>query len=377
MQTSRRVGRTFGAEGHIGSSGAITSMADQPDRTCVKCKRVFQFPSRLRKHLQRKTSCAPAEEKRAPNSELACKHCGREFASKWSKNRHETSRGCVEPAEPQPEPAPQTSGRAPDTRFPPLDFDALFGPEPAPQSVRAQTSGRAPDTQSPPLDFDDLFGPEPEPQSVRAQTAGRAPVLEFDAQSAVSDFDGMFGPKFDAAVSGQGPAGSCAQGAIIQQVINRNITAMLITCLPGKRADYTDSDIAAEGLKHVPAILEHVGEMAADEYRMVTLADGGGWVVLHCEEVGRSDAKQLEERAAAKRLEERAAAKRLEARYVAEMVKERGLEEIEPYITAMLNAKTRECSDLILTELIDEHGKGPLPHIIKLAEDLGKIPELN
>lgn len=67
--------------------GAPPSVA-MSDRTCPKCGKVFDFPSRLNKHLTRKTPCAPA-------ARLARKHvcpvCAREFAAAKTLYRHQRS----------------------------------------------------------------------------------------------------------------------------------------------------------------------------------------------------------------------------------------------------------------------------------------------
>ena len=63
------------------------------DRTCVKCGKVFGKPCLLKRHNQRKTSCAPivshtdlavAEQAR----HHACKFCGHRFASAPGLSRH-------------------------------------------------------------------------------------------------------------------------------------------------------------------------------------------------------------------------------------------------------------------------------------------------
>lgn len=62
-------------------------------RTCPKCHRDFEAPSRLKRHLQRKTPCAPVVEKEElPISEQtkahACRFCGRRFEFESGLSRH-------------------------------------------------------------------------------------------------------------------------------------------------------------------------------------------------------------------------------------------------------------------------------------------------
>lgn len=60
------------------------------DRTCPKCSKIFNVPSRLRRHLARKTPCEPVvalgqEDREGPH---ACTACNRTFATRQAKSRH-------------------------------------------------------------------------------------------------------------------------------------------------------------------------------------------------------------------------------------------------------------------------------------------------
>ena len=71
------------------------------DRTCSKCGKVFDFPSRLNKHLMRKTPCAPLSKCASPSpmpmaagaeakpQEFKCQDCGNAFTQMRSLYRHQ------------------------------------------------------------------------------------------------------------------------------------------------------------------------------------------------------------------------------------------------------------------------------------------------
>ncbi len=68
------------------------------DRTCPKCNAAFRYPSRLQKHLKRKTPCAPIVTNGDLTQEClakkySCRYCGRRFASKQSLSFH-TNHSC-------------------------------------------------------------------------------------------------------------------------------------------------------------------------------------------------------------------------------------------------------------------------------------------
>ena len=58
------------------------------DRTCSKCGQVFSFPSKLKRHLERKKPCVAAV---APSTqaEYACRYCGQSFGQRQNRHRHE------------------------------------------------------------------------------------------------------------------------------------------------------------------------------------------------------------------------------------------------------------------------------------------------
>jgi len=60
---------------------------DVTNRTCAICDRIFRVPAHLRRHQERKTPCAPIILN-APEAKTTCPHCGREFASRQSMQRH-------------------------------------------------------------------------------------------------------------------------------------------------------------------------------------------------------------------------------------------------------------------------------------------------
>ena len=63
------------------------------DTACARCGRDFKFPSRLQRHLQRKTPCAPiVETSELPATEqtkpYGCKFCGHRFTQKSNMYTH-------------------------------------------------------------------------------------------------------------------------------------------------------------------------------------------------------------------------------------------------------------------------------------------------
>lgn len=58
------------------------------DRTCVRCKKVFELPCRLRSHLARKRPCDPIVDVQEGAAGLPCKYCGRRFTTPQALSRH-------------------------------------------------------------------------------------------------------------------------------------------------------------------------------------------------------------------------------------------------------------------------------------------------
>lgn len=70
---------------------------EMADRTCPQCGKRFAFPSRLKKHMERKTPCAPLlnpteNEVTAPPAasgrQYSCEYCGRSYAHQSNLSRH-------------------------------------------------------------------------------------------------------------------------------------------------------------------------------------------------------------------------------------------------------------------------------------------------
>lgn len=90
------------------------------NRTCTKCGRAFKYPSQLRDHLKRKTPCEPIVATGAPaEGVIACRHCGRTFASKISMYRHIRVSCRAARYTKDEESAPADLGLAPPTPAPP------------------------------------------------------------------------------------------------------------------------------------------------------------------------------------------------------------------------------------------------------------------
>ena len=56
------------------------------EKVCVRCGKEFRAPALLKRHLERKTPCEPIID--ATGKGIACRYCGKSFASRPSMNRH-------------------------------------------------------------------------------------------------------------------------------------------------------------------------------------------------------------------------------------------------------------------------------------------------
>ena len=56
------------------------------EKICVRCGKEFRAPALLKRHLERKTSCEPIIA--ATGNGIACRYCGKAFASRQSMSRH-------------------------------------------------------------------------------------------------------------------------------------------------------------------------------------------------------------------------------------------------------------------------------------------------
>lgn len=69
-------------------------VAPKQDRLCPKCRHEFRDPSTLRRHTQRKRSCAPVvalvrtSQAQHPGGRESCRFCGRTYSSEWNLRRH-------------------------------------------------------------------------------------------------------------------------------------------------------------------------------------------------------------------------------------------------------------------------------------------------
>lgn len=57
------------------------------DHRCEVCGKTFRVPAHLKRHRNRKTPCAPILDPKTDNA-IACRYCGRSFASEPSMKRH-------------------------------------------------------------------------------------------------------------------------------------------------------------------------------------------------------------------------------------------------------------------------------------------------
>ena len=56
------------------------------EKVCVRCGKEFRAPALLKRHLERKTPCEPIID--ATGNGIACRYCGKSFASRPSMSRH-------------------------------------------------------------------------------------------------------------------------------------------------------------------------------------------------------------------------------------------------------------------------------------------------
>jgi len=56
------------------------------EKICVRCGKEFRAPALLKRHLERKTPCEPIID--ATGEGIACRYCGKAFASRPSMSRH-------------------------------------------------------------------------------------------------------------------------------------------------------------------------------------------------------------------------------------------------------------------------------------------------
>jgi DNA-directed RNA polymerase subunit RPC12/RpoP len=56
------------------------------EKNCIRCGKEFRAPALLKRHLERKTPCEPIID--ATGKDIACRYCGKAFASRPSMSRH-------------------------------------------------------------------------------------------------------------------------------------------------------------------------------------------------------------------------------------------------------------------------------------------------
>lgn len=74
------------------------------DRTCERCGTRFQNPSKLKRHLTRKSPCVQLSDGEA----FPCRYCGKTFAQRSGRSRHEVHR-CLQKPEDDALAAPGTA----------------------------------------------------------------------------------------------------------------------------------------------------------------------------------------------------------------------------------------------------------------------------